>query len=95
MRLRRWNATAEVQEQSGRMFVCGNRMAEGNVAQVLQSITECVVAGVAALPQAVAFGKLFWRECRKSEQIIGSVLDHAYAQVVAGEDPEVRTMPIS
>jgi hypothetical protein len=55
------NSSGTLQENGGGMFVGGNWVAKDDIAEILQSVGKCVVLRVAGLPEAVAFGKFFWR----------------------------------
>src|SRR6266480_977904 len=72
------------------MLIGRNWCAERHIPEVLQCVRERVIGGIAAFPKAVALGKLFGCECRQSEKVIGTVLDHVNAKIVAGIDAKVR-----
>src|SRR5438132_4826395 len=72
------------------MFIGRNWCAERYIPEVLQCVRQRVIGGIAAFPKAVALGKPFGCECRQSEKVIGTVLDHVNSKIVAGVDAKVR-----
>ena len=70
MRARRGNPAAQMQKHRSGMFVCRNRRPERDVAQVLERVTQRVVARVAITPQAVALGEFFGSESRETQHLV-------------------------
>src|SRR5690349_19874816 len=95
MRAVAWDPAGEVKEDSGGMFVGGNRFAEGNVPKMLERVGKRIVGRVACGPEAVPLGEFFRSESGEAEKIIGAVLDHVDAEVVPGEDAEVGAVRVA
>src|SRR5215472_3313336 len=84
------NSSRELQEHRRRMLVRQNRIAERNISEILQRVRQRIVRGISGGPQSVALRKLFRRKRGQPQQIIRSILDHVYAQIVARVNAKLR-----
>src|SRR5258708_1313092 len=80
----------QVQKHRGGMFVRWNGRAKGHVSQILEGVGQCEVPRITGLPKPVALRKFLRRKRRKSQQIVGAVLDHVDSQIVSRVDAEIR-----
>src|ERR1700736_5115477 len=95
MRAIRGDSLREMQKHRSRMFVGGNGLAKGNVAEILQRVGDSVVDRVAGFPKAVAFGKFFGSEGSEAKQIVRAVLDHVDAEIVSRVNAKIGPMLVA